>query len=55
MSTITVAEIIDKYEIPQELHAAIWQAFEDGTEYGFWKAVNSVAIPAVNDAMREEL
>lgn len=49
-TTITdkVVEVIEQFEVPKELHPAIWKAFEHGMEYGFWKAVNDVAIPTLN-------
>ena len=31
-------EIVEKYEVPQEYHAALWAAYEAGAEMGFWKA-----------------
>ena len=32
-------EIVDKYEVPQEYHSALWAAYEAGAEMGFWKAI----------------
>lgn len=33
-------EIIEKYEVPQEFHNALWAAYEAGAEMGFWKAAS---------------
>lgn len=33
-------EIIEKYEVPQEYHNALWAAYEAGAEMGFWKGAN---------------
>jgi hypothetical protein len=40
-----VLEVIEEYEVPKELHGAVWKAFEEGAEYGFFRAVNSVVVP----------
>lgn len=37
-----VLEIIEQFEIPQEYHHAIWEAFSAGAEYGFFKALGKV-------------
>ena len=34
-------EIVSKYEVPQEFHAALWAAYEAGAEMGFWKAIEA--------------
>lgn len=32
-------EIVEKYEVPQEYHAALWAAYEAGADMGFFKAI----------------
>lgn len=39
-----VDKIIEKYEIPEEYHEAIWAAYEEGAKRGFIKA----SIPYIN-------
>jgi hypothetical protein len=34
-------EVIQKYEVPQEFHSALWAAYEAGAEMGFWKAIEA--------------
>jgi hypothetical protein len=46
-----ILEIIEKYELPKEYHAALWDAYEQGTEDGFWRAVNDVAIPGLSQRL----
>lgn len=32
-------EIVEKYEVPQEYHTALWAAYEAGADMGFFKAI----------------
>jgi len=34
-------EIIDKYEVPEEFHNALWAAYEAGANMGFFKALGT--------------
>jgi hypothetical protein len=34
----TIDNIVQKYELPKEYHAALWEAYEQGSEHGFWRA-----------------
>jgi len=36
-----VQEIIEQFEIPEEFHHAIWEAYSAGADYGFFKAIGS--------------
>ena len=42
-----IDKVIAKYEVPKEFFGAVWEAFEEGADWGFWKAVNGVVIPQV--------
>ncbi len=35
-----IDKIVQKYEVPQEFHEALWKAYEAGAEYGFFKALS---------------
>jgi hypothetical protein len=37
-------EIVEKYEVPHEYHAALWAAYEAGAEMGFWKATEASSL-----------
>ena len=37
-------EIVEKYEVPQEYHSALWAAYETGAEMGFWKALEAKTV-----------
>ena len=37
-------EIVEKYEVPQEYHNALWAAYEAGAEMGFWKAIEAGTV-----------
>jgi hypothetical protein len=32
---MTVPEIVDKFEVPQEYHNALWEAYSEGAKRGF--------------------
>lgn len=39
-------EIVEKYEVPQEYHAALWAAYEAGADLGFFKAIGRIDLLA---------
>lgn len=41
-------EIVEKYEVPQEYHAALWAAYEAGAEMGFFKAIGRIDLLATS-------
>lgn len=45
-----IDEIVQKYEIPKELHAAIWEAYEAGIKNGFIDG----GITAINEQAKLE-
>lgn len=47
----TIADIIDKYEIPRELHSAIWDAYEAGFKKGFLEG----SIQGFNIAVKDKV
>lgn len=47
---MTVPDIIEEYEIPQEFHEALWKAYEEGAKRGFIDA----SIADFNTAQRGE-
>lgn len=40
-----VLEIIDQFEVPLEYHDALWAAYSEGAEMGFWKAYEALSKP----------
>lgn len=39
-----VQEIIEQFEIPEEYHHAIWEAYSAGADYGFFKAIGKADV-----------
>ena len=34
-----ILEIVEQFEVPQEFHNALWEAYSAGAEMGFFKAL----------------
>lgn len=45
MGNLRPQDIIEQFEIPEEYHHAIWEAYSDGAEYGFFKALGQDLHP----------
>lgn len=45
MTTPRPQELIEKFEIPEEYHHAIWEAYSAGAHYGFFKALGQDLHP----------
>lgn len=46
-------EIVEKYEVPYEYHAALWAAYEAGAELGFWKGAGVTDLPTERSSQTE--
>jgi hypothetical protein len=45
---MTVADIIEKFEIPKEYHDALWEAYTEGMKKGFIDAsIQSLTQPVL--------
>jgi hypothetical protein len=45
MSHMRPQDIIEQFEIPEEYHHAIWEAYSAGADYGFFRALGKDLHP----------